>query len=393
MAFSTENTGKEELLRWAKDKGVLWNGISLTEIPGGGIGVVAQSKLEEEETILTVPIDTIRSLHTVPKDISQRLPRDMSIHGLLAADLALDKSSELAPWKKVLPNLETFEAGTPFMWHKELQHLLPKVAGDLVNKQQQRFQREWGSISAAFPELSREQFLHAWFVINTRTFYYETPEMEKYPEDDRLALLPVADLFNHADTGCKVSFSEEGYEIYTDRAYEPGEEVYISYGSHSNDFLLAEYGFVLAANEWDRVCLDEVILPRLDDNQKAQLEERKVLAHFVLNDDQSVCDNTRMVLSLLCSTEAQWWTYLDAGHDDLSDRQREVDTLLTHLLEAFLDVTIKTLEKIGKLRVGGEVQRELARRRWEQIHAMVGKTIEHLQVQPYDTVMETGNSL
>ena len=79
------------------------------------------------------------------------------------------------------------------------------------------------------------ELLGAPAIINTRTFYYVTAQMEAYPPDDRLALLPVADLFNHAAGGCQVSFTPDGcFSVCADRVYRAGEEVYVSYGEHSN---------------------------------------------------------------------------------------------------------------------------------------------------------------
>lgn len=68
-----------------------------------------------------------------------------------------------------------------------------------------------------------------------------------------MALNPFADCFNHADEGCKVEYGPIGFKISSDRVYEKDEEIYISYGSHSNDFLLVEYRFILLENKWDEL--------------------------------------------------------------------------------------------------------------------------------------------
>jgi hypothetical protein len=36
--------------------------------------------------------------------------------------------------------------------------------------------------------------------------------MERFAYEDRLALLPLADLFNHADSGCQALFSPEAQQ-------------------------------------------------------------------------------------------------------------------------------------------------------------------------------------
>ncbi|KAK5652776.1 hypothetical protein OQA88_9632 [Cercophora sp. LCS_1] len=211
--------GRERLAKWAREKGMMQNGIALGDLPGRGVGMVATKKLRAGQTTLHVPLDCIRSLHTVPDHIRRKLPSDFSIPGLLAAELTVDNPVELSAWREIIPSLSTFKASLPFFWSEQLQQLLPEPA---------------------------KGFERSWFVVSTRTFYYITPETEKYPPEDRIALVPVADMLNHAESGCEVLITTDGFTITSDRAYRPGQEVKISYGGHPNDFLLAEYGFVLS---------------------------------------------------------------------------------------------------------------------------------------------------
>ncbi|KAK4095707.1 SET domain-containing protein [Parathielavia hyrcaniae] len=373
---------RQNLLRWAKSQGILQDGISFVEIPGRGNGIVARRRLKEGQTLLTVPPKAFRSLHSVPENVLTKLAPDVSIHALLAAELALDKSPDLAPWKAVLPTLSDFEVTMPFMWHHELQDLLPQPAKDIVRRQQAKFSRDWQSVSKAFPAMHRDEYLYAWFVINTRTFYYVTAQMEAYPPDDRLALLPVADLFNHAAGGCRVSFTPSGrFSVCTDRAYRAGEEVYISYGEHSNDFLLAEYGFVLEENRWDQISLQDLLLPKLDMTQRAQLESRDCLGSFTLSADNLGCRKTQVALRLLCCTQEEWQWFVDIEEDHGPTCQRKVDVLLMQLLQDLSGGAKKMLEDIGEMSIGRSVQRELLAGRWKQIQTMVTQAIDRLKAR------------
>ncbi|KAK3994872.1 AdoMet dependent proline di-methyltransferase-domain-containing protein [Cladorrhinum sp. PSN332] len=335
--------------------------------------------LPRGEEILHVPIRCIRSLHTVPERISRRLPSDISIHGVLAAELAMDSMIEFRAWRNTLPTLVDFEARMPFMWHPKLQQLLPKPARDLVKRQEESYHRDWNMVARAFPHVRPEDYKRSWFIVNTRTFYYVTPLMEKYPPGDRLALVPVADFFNHADSGCEVTFSLEGFVVTADRGYCAGQEVYISYGEHTNDFLLAEYGFLLEKNRWDKVCLDDVILPKLDATKKALLEGGGLLTPFMLDTETLGCEKTQAALRLLCCcSRGQWHEFLDA--EGCGEHcAGKVNELLMSLLKEYLDMAREAVQDVECLQIGQCTQRELLARRWRQVDAIVTQAIKRLE--------------
>jgi hypothetical protein len=291
--------------------------------------------------------------------------------------MSLEKTSDFAVWPSAFPTLASLEIGMPFMWPAELQMLLPKPAKEILKKQQMNYQRDWGGFSRAFPHMSQEQYLHAWLLVNTRSFYYGAPGMEKFAQDDRMALLPVADLFNHADVGCDSAFTEESYTITADRTYRLGEEVFFCYGGHSNDFLLAEYGFLLEENRWDAVCLDESLLPSMLVAQKADLEERGFIGAYMLGPETVGCFRTQVALRMLCCEHEQWRRFADAEVEDEAC-QLEVDSLLVRFLSTYVEMIRHTLEYIVKLEVGQMAQRKLLTLRWEQIRDMVIQTIERL---------------
>ncbi|KAK9676625.1 hypothetical protein RND81_11G089100 [Saponaria officinalis] len=65
--------------------------------------------------------------------------------------------------------------------------------------------------------------------------------------DGKIALVPWADMLNHScevETYLDYDKSSKGIVFTTDRQYQPGEQVFISYGKKSNGELLLSYGFV-----------------------------------------------------------------------------------------------------------------------------------------------------
>ncbi|ROV93258.1 hypothetical protein VPNG_09556 [Cytospora leucostoma] len=428
----------EELLAWADSVGVKVNSIRPMRISGRGFGIVATKDIPKDTVILHVPVTALRTKDTVPPTITKSLPKDITIHGLLAADLALNKpsnSTKYAKWQAVVPSREDILQSMPLTWPPNLQALLPTAAKRMLDKQRAKFEKDWAHVSAAFPtiqgkvdaktkdgssskdsssgsssgagvtiqaECTRDEYLYAWLLVNTRTFYFVTPRTERLPKEDHMVLQPVADLFNHTDRGgCDVAFDHaEAFTFTTTRAYSRGEEVHISYGRHSDDFLLVEYGFVLEAgrNEWDEVCLDEAVLPALSGTQSGELEDVGFLGNYVLDRD-TVCHRTQVALRILAVsgrygglTMGAWRRFV-SGLDDGEGSQVKADSLLVGLLEEYDDdvvgAKVKELKKLnfGDDGDGGddddedlnESRRGLLLARWGQIRELVRATVERLR--------------
>lgn len=399
----------EELLEWADTIGVKIKSIRPMRISGRGFGIVATDDIPKDTEILTVPVTALRTKDTVHPSTAKSLPKDMTIHGLLAADLALDKpanSTKYAKWQAVVPSWEDIQQSMPLTWPASLQALLPIAARQLLDKQRAKFEKDWGYVSAAFPfeskgkgpgiqaDCTRDEYLYAWLLVNTRTFYFVTPRTERLPKEDHMVLQPVADLFNHTDRdGCHVSFDHaEAFTFTTTRAYDKGKEVHISYGRHCNDFLLVEYGFVLERNEWDEVCLDEAVLPALTRTQKEELDAVGFLGNYVL-DHETVCHRTQVALRILAVTgrygglAMDTWRKFVNGLDDGERSQAKADALLVGLLEDYEENIKSKVKDAKKLQFEdgdgpedlNESRRDLLLGRWAQIRKLVKATVERLE--------------
>ena len=328
-----------------------------------------------------MPTAALRTLETVRPKIKKALPEGTKVHAILAAELALDKpSSKYKLWNAVLPSRDSVSSSLPLAWDPALHAFLPKPALTLLRKQQSKFARDWAALQQASLDasLARTDYLYAWLLVNTRTFYHETARTAKLPTDDRMVMQPVADLFNHADVGCEVAFSAASFTVTADRAYDAGEEAYICYGKHPNDFLLVEYGFVLERNRWDEVGLDDAVLPELSGEQKARLDERGFLGGYVL-DAKTVCYRTQVALRLLCVPAAQWERLVYEGEDGGEALQEKVDRLLLKVLRKYRGKVQATVDEVEELEVGQPEQRELLLKRWRQVLGVVEQTIERLE--------------
>jgi hypothetical protein len=330
---------------------------------------------------MTVPTSVLRTFETIPEGILKSSGTS-SINGLLAIELALDLIHSNNPWPAVLPTEKDFKERMPLMWPPELQMLLPVASSILLNKQKHKLALDWDAASSGFPHLSYDHYIYCWFLVSTRTFYYtsSTPDTQNPPDsNDCLALVPFADYFNHADVGCGVIFSPSEYIFRADRQYVKGEEIFMSYGNHNNDFLLVEYGFTLDENKWDTVPLDEVILPFLSKDQKEILDKAGFLGCYIL-DEGMICHRTRVALSLFCMPLRTWQLYLAGAYDDGDQYEAEVAQISLKLFQAFLHIVDEKLQQLSLLGCCHPGQMDMLRKRWEQIRLLVENAIIKLQL-------------
>ncbi|KAJ6789482.1 hypothetical protein PWT90_00283 [Aphanocladium album] len=368
----------ENLLQWAKTKGIEINGCTPKQLHGRGVGIVATRPLKANEVILRVPTETLRSLANTPKDVVASLP-GASVHAILSASLCLDKAADLDAWRAVFPSKADIHAVLPLCWPSELRALLPHTAATLLARQSAKFNKDWAAVESAYGggggggAITKEDFLYAWLLVNTRSFYHTTRKTAKLPKEDHMVLQPVADLFNHSPTGwCAGAFNEDAFTITTRDAHEAGQEIFIKYGPHGNDFLLVEYGFTLPPplNAWDETCLDPCLCPALvAAGQKARLEESGFWGKYML-DRETACYRTHVALRSLCLTPLQWQAVLDGERDEDRD-QDKVDAELAVVLRRFEDEIAARVRDVEEATAGDELSREGLRDRWVQMQELV----------------------
>lgn len=357
----------------------------------------------------------------LPSVKALELPDNVTVHGKLAASLALWYSDpshgDYALWQAVWPTEEDFRSTMPIYWSKTLQNLLPRAAEILFTNQRTKLDKDWHDLSPHLPSITKPLFTYTWLIVNTRTFYWNYPDLpnshprlpkrkSKLTGDDCYAMCPFMDYFNHSDVGCDPEADNKGYSVTADRAYKAGEEVFVSYGAHTNDFLLAEYGFILDSNMRDAIPLDHLILPLLDKEQVKALKEDGFYGNYTLfakeNGDDTVCHRTQAVLRLLVLDSKRYAAFV-GGDDDGAREQGRLYEYLVGLLTKYSREVMDILEEVEGLKVeeAGDGQKQTRRssrstgnkiepsvragqkdtlvRRWKQIRDIVNGAIKELQ--------------
>jgi hypothetical protein len=348
----------------------------------------------------------------LPAIRSLKLPENIPVHGRLAATLAIwcsdPKHEKYKAWQNVWPTQSDFQSTMPLYYSKELQDLLPHAATTLVTNQRTKLEKDWNNLQQHVPFVSKDLFMYTWLIVNTRTFYWEYPDLpNSHPRlpkkraqltaDDCYAMCPFMDYFNHSDTGCNPESDSKGYSVTADREYKAGEEVFVSYGSHTNDFLLAEYGFILDKNQNDSIPLDHLLLPLLSNAQAEALKEDGFHGNYTLFlNEPIICHRTQAVLRLLLLDNKRYSSFV-GGDDDGSKEQGRVNDHLVGILTKYSRQIINTLEELEQFETE-DITREkrttrqskdksktktehkdVLLRRWKQIRDIVNTAITALQ--------------
>lgn len=105
--------------------------------------------------------------------------------------------------------------------------------------------------------------------------------------EGKVALVPWADMLNHSsevETFLDYDKASQGIVFTTDRSYQPGEQVFISYGKKSNGELLLSYGFVPTEGSNPNDSVDLVM--SLNKSDKCYKEKLEALKKYGLSTPQ-----------------------------------------------------------------------------------------------------------
>lgn len=189
------------------------------------------------------------------------------------------------PFIDSLPPMTDFQQ-SPLVWklHDDARvKSLPRSTSIHCDKMFDRFNRDYTTVQSFVHglEIDREVYLWTWFCVNSRCLYMEIPE--GHDKDDNFTLAPYVDLINHSPREqCILKIDHTGFHVLTSTTYSENEELYLSYGPHSNEFLLCEYGFMLDINPWNDVDITSKITPMLDNIQVDFLKSKGYYGDYTM---------------------------------------------------------------------------------------------------------------
>lgn len=200
------------------------------------------------------------------------------------------------PTKEELKSIPALWNSTPASSYTHLLATLPLASKNHVSRISTSIKNDWEVISPVLnrwntmfaknspnaPSIAEQylDFLHIYFVINSRCLYAEIP-MKKDDVANNFTMVPFVDFLNHTDevdTHCYPKLAQHrktlgslgqfSIRCGSHKYNRVGEEIMLNYGAHSNDFLLNEYGFVLKENKWNFIDISGEVTSLMKDNSE-----------------------------------------------------------------------------------------------------------------------------
>lgn len=250
---SLENASN--LQKWLSESGLPSQKMEIRRVDVGERGLVALNNIRKGEKLLFVPpslvitADSKWSNSGAGEVLKQyNVPDWPFIATYLISEASLMKSSR---WSNYISALPRQPYSLLYWTRSELDRYLE--ASQIRERAIERINNVIGTyndlrqrIFSKHPDLFPEE------IFNIETFNWSFgilfSRLVRLPSmDGRVALVPWADMLNHnceVETFLDYDKSSQGIVFTTDRAYLPGEQVFISYGRKSNGELLLSYGFV-----------------------------------------------------------------------------------------------------------------------------------------------------
>ncbi|KAK7316537.1 hypothetical protein RJT34_00082 [Clitoria ternatea] len=243
------------LQRWLSQSGLPPQKMAIQRVDVGERGLVAFKNIRKGEKLLFVPpslVITADSEWSCP-EAGEVLKRNSVPDWPLLATYLISEASlmESSRWSNYISALPRQPYSLLYWTQAELDRYLE--ASQIRERAIERINNVIGTyndlrlrVFSKHPDIFPEK------VFNIESFKWSFgilfSRLVRLPSmDEKVALVPWADMLNHScdvETFLDYDKTSKGIVFTTDRPYQPGEQVFISYGKKSNGELLLSYGFV-----------------------------------------------------------------------------------------------------------------------------------------------------
>ncbi|XP_019964858.2 SET domain-containing protein 4 [Paralichthys olivaceus] len=308
-----------------------------------------------ESCLLTTSTVLISDLGPYIRSWKHRLSPLLALCAFLVRERHRGEASDWFPYIDALPSAYT----CPAYFTDDTVSLLPACVRRRALEQREAVRELYSSSRGFFgslqPILSRpveevftyEALRWAWCSVNTRSVFMSHPSNDFLSGQDVYALAPFLDLLNHQpDVQVKASFNDETrcYEIRSVSGTPRYQQAFINYGSHDNQRLLLEYGFVAPSNPHSVVYVDTDLLCDVLRDDRSLIPKMKFLKENNLVHNLTVSSDglswrlmTALRLLSMPQTLYHQWKAVLLGQAVCEEREewsvRTAETLCQRLLQ------------------------------------------------------------
>ncbi|XP_005741603.1 SET domain-containing protein 4 [Pundamilia nyererei] len=340
-----------------------------------GRGLQTLRTIKPGQLIISLPESCLLTTSTVLhsylgryiKSWKPRLSPLLALCIFLVCERHRGEASDWFPYINVLPTVYT----CPAYFSDDVMALLPASVRRRALEQREAV-KEMHSTNQEFfrslqPVLSQptaavltyEALRWAWCSVNTRTVFMSHASSSFLSGPDNYALAPFLDLLNHRpDVQVKAGFNDvtRCYEIRSVSGTLRYQQAFINYGSHDNQQLLLEYGFVTTANPHSVVYVDTDLLCDVLRGDRSLTQKIKFLREnsflhnlTVSSDGPSWRLMTALRLLSLPQTLYHQWKAVLLGQLVCEEREQWSVRMAKSLCQRLLQDTCSALDKVSHL--------------------------------------------
>uniref|UniRef100_A0A1A7Z941 SET domain containing 4 n=1 Tax=Nothobranchius furzeri TaxID=105023 RepID=A0A1A7Z941_NOTFU len=266
------------LIKFLHQRGFPSSPLQPTLFSDTGRGLKTLQTIQPGEMIISLPESCLITTSTVLdsylgpyiKSWSRRLSPLLVLCVFLVCERHRGEASDWFPYIDVLPCTYT----CPAYFSDDVIDVLPadvrrqamdqrEAVLQLHSSNEDFFRSLQPALSQPTDVLTYEALRWAWCSVNTRSVFMSRPPNHFLSGQDNYALAPFLDLLNHRpDVQVKASFNSQSrcYEVRSVDGTKRYQQVFINYGSHDNQRLLLEYGFVTMDNPHSVVYVEKDLL-------------------------------------------------------------------------------------------------------------------------------------
>ena len=265
MISKEEKELYDSYANWMKSKGSIFSKISLKYFYEDYRGIIADEDIDDEETILFIPVDAMITLEMAKvgpigkKLIANNANLVYPNNSTLATYVLWEMANPNTPWTYLFKALPQSVSIFPiFYTPEELKLLTGSFFIKFIEELKDDMKYDYDTICRWAPEFSKiaslQDFMKIRTLVNSRIFGIEINGKECD------AIVPYADMFNfefkNEMTVWSYDNENKGFIIKANKPIMKGQEISVYYGDKQNYNYLQFYGFALENNEYDEVIFE-----------------------------------------------------------------------------------------------------------------------------------------